>query len=285
MLLKTNLFSEPKDAASAALPPENADMNLTSHGSKIFGRILLPAAARREDRFPIVLFLHGYPGTEANLDVAQVLRRAGIAVAHFSYRGVWGSHGHYRFSHLYEDGQCVLDFLHQHADEYSIDPNRIYLMVYIMVGFAAMNLLAGGAAVRGAVLLSPCDLGSRYFDDPDRYQVTLNAQKGGCFRLPNDRYLDEDVREHAAQWRFPLLAKHIPQTMPLRFIGGSSDRNTPSPQHIFPALEILQDRKMDVSYTELPDSHEYAAHRILLTETIYESLCQMDQNVDRRPQP
>ena len=38
-----------------------------------------------------VLLLHGFPGNEKNLDLAQDLRADGFNVLFFHYRGAWGS--------------------------------------------------------------------------------------------------------------------------------------------------------------------------------------------------
>ncbi|WP_433967320.1 alpha/beta hydrolase family protein [Tunturiibacter gelidiferens] len=40
---------------------------------------------------PVVLLLHGFPGNEKNLDLAQAIRRDGWDVVYFDYRGSWGS--------------------------------------------------------------------------------------------------------------------------------------------------------------------------------------------------
>ena len=140
-----------------------------------------------------------------------------------------------------------------------------------------MNLLARGTKVKGAVLLSPCDLGSRYINKPARYQVTIDAQKGGYFRTPDEDYMDNDVREHAQQWQFPVLASQIDANLPIRFVGGTEDVTTPSPIHIFPSLEVMKARGMDVTYEELPDGHEYAGHRMLLTKTLFRKIMELEQ--------
>lgn len=44
---------------------------------------------------PTVILLHGYPGNEKNLDLAQSLRREGWNVLFFHYRGAWGSEGEF----------------------------------------------------------------------------------------------------------------------------------------------------------------------------------------------
>ncbi|MCB1685750.1 MAG: hypothetical protein KDI31_14745, partial [Pseudomonadales bacterium] len=52
---------------------------------------------------PTVLLLHGFPGNEKNLDLAQALRRAGFNVLFFHYRGAWGSDGDYSLPGVLDD--------------------------------------------------------------------------------------------------------------------------------------------------------------------------------------
>ena len=47
---------------------------------------------------PVVLLLHGFPGNERNLDLAQTIRRAGWDVLFFDYRGSWGTPGDFSFT-------------------------------------------------------------------------------------------------------------------------------------------------------------------------------------------
>jgi pimeloyl-ACP methyl ester carboxylesterase len=42
---------------------------------------------------PTIVLLHGFPGNEQNLDLAQSIRRAGWNVLTLHYRGAWGSPG------------------------------------------------------------------------------------------------------------------------------------------------------------------------------------------------
>ena len=47
---------------------------------------------------PTLLLLHGFPGNEQNLDLAQAARRAGWNVLSLHYRGSWGSPGVFSFN-------------------------------------------------------------------------------------------------------------------------------------------------------------------------------------------
>ena len=60
---------------------------IPSHGALLNAiAYIAPGAAPH----PVVLLLHGFPGNEKNLDLAQAIRRDGWDVVYFDYRGSWG---------------------------------------------------------------------------------------------------------------------------------------------------------------------------------------------------
>ena len=274
MMREQYLFEDP---AAAAIPAQNSSLRIDSHGSRIFGRVLMPGVDSPEARTPAVVFLHGYPGVEKNLDIPQALRRTGVATVEFSYRGVWGSHGYYCLSHLIEDAETVLAYLRANADTYRIDPERIYLVGHSMGGFTAVNVLARGAAVRGAVIMAPCDIGYCYEEDPEDFADTMKTQEHGFFAVPHENYIREDAEAHAAEWRFIRLADKL-TSVPIRFIGGTQDTAVPVRNHIFPLLEKLRELGADADYTEFDDGHAFPAHRIALTRMIYRYIEEMERN-------
>ena len=73
---------------------------------------------------PTVLLLHGFPGYEQNMDLAQAIRRAGWNVFTFHYRGAWGSHGDFSFTHASEDCAAMLAYLRvpANATRLGVDP-------------------------------------------------------------------------------------------------------------------------------------------------------------------
>ena len=68
-------------------------------------------SAGGEGPHPTVLLLHGIPGCEQNLDLAQAFRRAGFHVMTFHYSGSWGSSGNYSLQNDLDDAETVLDFI------------------------------------------------------------------------------------------------------------------------------------------------------------------------------
>src|SRR5438093_313548 len=81
-------------------PPTLADVQIPSSGARMNGVLYV---AQGKGPHTTVLVLHGFPGTEKNGDLAQVVRRAGFNALIFHYRGAWGRWGDYSFSHVLED--------------------------------------------------------------------------------------------------------------------------------------------------------------------------------------
>src|SRR5476651_2515165 len=91
--------------AQKTAPPSMAEINIASHGSRMNGLVYLAAG---DGPHPVVIFLHGFPGNEKNLDLAQAVRRAGYQAVYIDYRGNWGSGGSFSFANGLEDVDAVL---------------------------------------------------------------------------------------------------------------------------------------------------------------------------------
>src|SRR3954464_4327200 len=78
---------------------------------------------------PVLVLMHGLPGNEKNLDLAQAVRRAGGTVITFNYRGSWGSPGNFRFAGNLDDARAVLTYLRDPANaaKLGLDTRRIVL--------------------------------------------------------------------------------------------------------------------------------------------------------------
>ena len=80
--------SQDPQSIDAANPPAIVEVNFKSQGKRLNGVVYLANGAGPH---PTVVLLHGFPGNEKNLDLAQALRRDGFNVLFFHYRGAWGS--------------------------------------------------------------------------------------------------------------------------------------------------------------------------------------------------
>ena len=78
----------------------------------------------------MVILLHGFPGNEKNLDLAQAMRRDGWDVVYFDYRGSWGSPGDFSFTHSMEDTEAAIAYVRDTANAKKLraDPGIIVLV-------------------------------------------------------------------------------------------------------------------------------------------------------------
>src|SRR4029078_8367285 len=126
------------DPAPALQPPAAmAEVAIASGGARMNGVLYLAAGPGPR---PVVVFLHGYPGNEKNLDLAQAVRRAGYQALYFDYRGMWGSGGTFSFAHGLEDVAAVLAWVREPANaaKYHFDVRHIAIVGHSYGGWLAL---------------------------------------------------------------------------------------------------------------------------------------------------
>ncbi len=135
-------------------PSRNEAVWIPSGGVLMNGVMYVASGVRPH---PVVLLLHGLPGNEENLDLAQSLRRAGFDVLTFHYRGSWGSPGRFTLAGGVEDGEAAYAFLQQQATvaKYRIDLARVVMIGHSYGGFVAARVAAAHPTIRGMALIAP----------------------------------------------------------------------------------------------------------------------------------
>jgi uncharacterized protein len=108
---------------------------------------------------PTMVLLHGFPGNEQNLDLAQAIRRAGWNVLTLHYRGAWGSPGIFSIAHVLEDGDAAVSFVRRPdiAEKCGIDTQRIVLAGHSMGGFASAAHARADERLLGVVSVNDDD--------------------------------------------------------------------------------------------------------------------------------
>jgi pimeloyl-ACP methyl ester carboxylesterase len=121
-------------------PGGQVEIQIPSSGSTMYG---LAYTADGKGPHPTLILLHGLPGNERSIDIAQSVRRAGYNVIYFTYRGTWGSKGTFGFQNAIDDVRAVVDYLTDslNRETLRIDPDRIALYGHSMG--AGISLLAG----------------------------------------------------------------------------------------------------------------------------------------------
>ncbi|MEO7210566.1 MAG: alpha/beta fold hydrolase [Chitinophagaceae bacterium] len=98
-------------------------------------------SANGSQKHPTLLLLHGFPGNERNLDLAQVVRAHGWNVIYFDYRGSWASQGQFSFENCVQDVVNVVAFCKKYSDSLHIDTSNIALFGHSMGGFVCLKAL------------------------------------------------------------------------------------------------------------------------------------------------
>ena len=139
----------PRDRAHPAAMKAVA---IPSNGTALNAVLYVAAGAAPH---PTVLLLHGFPGNEQNLDLAQVMRRSGWNVLTLHYRGSWGTPGSFSFHHVLEDADAALMWLRSPTGQAAgVDPRHIVVVGHSMGGMATAYEAGHDRGIIGAGLIS-----------------------------------------------------------------------------------------------------------------------------------
>jgi pimeloyl-ACP methyl ester carboxylesterase len=228
---------------------------------------------------PVVILLHGFPGNEKNLDLAQTIRRAGWDVLYFDYRGSWGSPGDFSFTHSIEDTQSAIAYLRDPATAKKLraDPNSIVLIGHSMGGFMALQAGANDPAIKAIVTISAADFNAGRLQSlpADKHNAAVTglathlaaegmAPLAGC----TPESLAREIIDNAAKWNFVNLAPNL-ATRPILVLT-SDDGLAPSNDAFVEALHKAGNTQ--VTAIHMATDHSYSDHRIALEQAVLQTL-------------
>ena len=225
---------------------------------------------------PTMILLHGLPGNERNLDLAQAVRRAGWNVLTFTYRGAWGSEGVFSIQHAVADTGAALAFIRSQAAIalYRIDSRRIVLAGHSMGGYLAAHVAAHDRptetpSLAGVILLDAWDIG----EDAAALR-SGGAQARAAFLAGFDDLghalgpitaadLYDNLLRRGQEWRLSPLAPRLTGQPVLTLFAthGGAGQN-----RAFAAT--LRSAGVRVTAQELDSDHAFADHRIALAEAV-----------------
>ena len=244
---------------------------LPSHGSQLNALMYIAAGAAPH---PTVLLLHGFPGNEKNLDLAQTLRRAGYNVLFFNYRGSWGSPGTFSFTHCIEDVNAAIAYLRDtsNATRLRVDPANLILIGHSMGGFMARYAAAQDPNIKAVALISAADMAVDKIESiPAAYRsravdpiAKAFAEEGLAPLAATPHDLAEEAIANADIWNVPNLAPKL-ATRPILVIT-SDDGLAPSNDAFVAALKKSGDTRVTAQH--FATDHSYSDHRIALETSI-----------------
>jgi len=223
-----------------------------------------------------MVLLHGLPGNEQNLDLAQAVRRAGWNVLTLHYRGSWGSPGRFSLAGAGEDVEAAMAYLRQPdtVAQYGVDLRRIVVAGHSMGGFFAARYAATHDGVAGVVLLDPWNIGATGKDvaaHPETRQdaiADLGDDFGNSLAGTDAAALMAEAERHARDWDLlgtaPALAGK-----PVLIVGAEHGN---AGQVLPLAAALGAQRGAQVRAVTLPSDHAFADQRIGLAGIVVDWL-------------
>ena len=272
--LPAALTSDPP--ADQAHPAAMESFQIPSHEQAMNAIAYLAAG---EGPHPVVFVLHGFPGNEKNLDLAQAIRRAGWNAIYFNYRGSWGTPGAFSFSNAIEDTQAAIAWIREPANAAHLhsDPKRIVLVGHSMGGFMAAYAGAHDAAILGTVLISAANFHDWAGGDLKPEQEEANRGRLVKSIEENDIHplsgctaqgLAEEMLAHRTQWNFVDYAAMFGKR-PLLLVT-SDDGLRPGATHLAEAVRKAGNTL--VTEQHFATDHSYSEKRIALQAAVIDWL-------------
>ncbi|HST27480.1 MAG TPA: alpha/beta hydrolase [Rudaea sp.] len=254
-------------------PPTSAEVLIPSHGMGMNALFYLAGGAGPH---PTMVLLHGFPGNEQNLDLAQAIRRAGWNVLTLHYRGAWGSPGLFSIAHVLEDADAAVEFVRRSdiAEKFGIDTQRIVLGGHSMGGFASAAHARHDHRLQGVVLIDAWNAGAT----GDQMST---VPKGGLPVAAEKRFSDignslhgatalsvvAETIAHRTEWNYQSWAPELAHE-PLLIIGASRGRGEDNRK----LAEAVTAAGGNVSAVTLESDHSFQDHRIALAALVVDWL-------------
>lgn len=270
-------LAEPTAGAAASLadpprdpvhPARNRQLLVPSHGEEMNALFLLAAG---DGPHPTLLLLHGLPGNEQNLDLAQAARRAGWNVLTLHYRGSWGSPGTFSIAGAVEDAESALAFLRRPdvAREYRIDPHRIVAGGHSMGAFAAA--LAGAGDIAGLLLIDAWNAGAdgeaiAAAGAAGRAQAEASFDDlGHSLNGATPTTLTDELIRNGRSWNLVSQASRL-AARPVQMVSATHGEA----ERLRPLVEAIRrhDGERRLTVVELDTDHSFADHRIALAAEV-----------------
>ena len=254
-------------------PAATKQMVLPSHGSMLLGIFYLAAGAAPH---PTAIILHGFPGFEQNLDIAQALRAHGWNVLAMHYRGSWGVKGNFSFAHAAEDADTQVRYLLDpaNAKKYRIDTHHIVVIGHSMGGYMAASAMAHNPQVAAAVLISAWNIGAEFQSQrhTGSSAPTIASEAKGLASdnnlLPlagtSGLALAREIHDHAKELDFDNLAPAM-ASRPV-FVITANEGLAPVDHALVGALEKAGDKS--VKEQHFNTDHSYSGQRAELIAAI-----------------
>ena len=211
-------------APDAKFPARLETLHIPTGGVKINGVAYIAAGPGPH---PTFVLMHGLPGIEKNLDLAQAVRRAGWNAITFNYRGSWGSPGNYSLG-----------------------------------GWVAVETTAHDKGLLGTVIISAGDLGNAGVGAKIvRPQIVafMESNRESLAGVTGETMTDE-LAAHGAEWTFATAAPQLTHSRLLVLYG--DDFVTADSVKLLAAIKAAGGTMAQSAH--VATDHSWSDHRITL---------------------
>lgn len=258
-------------------PADMAAFQVDIAGSKVNAILYLASGA---EPHPTMLFLHGFPGNETNIDLLQAVRRAGWNAMRINYRGSWGSQGPFSFANARADGEAAVAWLLDPANaaKYHVDPKRIVVAGHSMGGFMAADAVAAEPRVAGAVLIDSWDIGkeaAKLTSDQVRKGVAEAMRPDTAPLATTSEALIAEIERDAAKLDLEKLSAKIADR-PVLMIGAEF-AGAPTTRKLAAAARAAGAQALTETY--MATDHSFSDARIALESEVIRWLVRFDPTI------
>jgi pimeloyl-ACP methyl ester carboxylesterase len=259
------IYQDP--APDPAYPAAGQGVQIPSQGQQMNAMVYLPSG---RGPHPVIVMMHGLPGDEQNLDLAQVLRRAGWVVVAFHYRGAWGSAGAFSFEGAYADGPAAIAWLEepQTATALHIDPGHLVVLGHSMGGYIAARTCAEHSELQACILLAPWDpsstartIAAMPADARERFARHDFGGIDGRVSGATSKSLTDSLARDGQGWQLAQFAPQLAKR-PLLVILATRDGDDDKALDLLAALRSQHATRLSVVI--LDSDHSFNDHRIAL---------------------
>ncbi|WP_037552145.1 alpha/beta hydrolase [Sphingomonas sp. URHD0057] len=249
----------PRDAR---YPSANKQLLIPSHGVGM-NALLFQASGKGPHR--TVILMHGLPGNERNLDLAQAIRRAGWDVLTFTYRGAWGSPGDFSIANAVEDTRAALDFARSpEGAKLGIDPRHIVLAGHSMGGATAELTAARVRGLDGLILLDAWDIAADARSMNRAEMIAQSDDFGNSLHNATPESIADEIIDRGREWDLVVGAARLRDTPVLTVTAkhAGAAQNRP----VTAAMRKAGNRR--VAAIEMDTDHPFSDHRIALASAV-----------------
>jgi pimeloyl-ACP methyl ester carboxylesterase len=251
----------PRDVA---FPAHNQQLLIPSHGAGLNALLFVTDG---KGPHPTVILMHGLPGNERNLDLAQAIRRAGWDVLTFTYRGAWGSPGDFSIGNAMEDTAAALAFARSpEGAKFGIDPRHIVLAGHSMGGATAFMTAASSSGLEGLILIDAWNIAGKTSRGADTREALAKGfdDFGNSLHGATPETVADEVIAKRAQWDLVAAAPRLAQ-LPILSLSakyGLAQANLPV------TAAIRQAGNQHVTAIEMDTDHSFSDHRVALSQAV-----------------